>query len=76
MANNKVLPDFYKCWTETVIEPQTFQISVCTSVGKGGAESATLCQGSQATLVSTVVKKMPQPYPGYSNGVELNKMYR
>ena len=51
MANNKVLPDFYKCWTETVIEPQTFQIKVCTSVGKGGAESATLCQESQATLI-------------------------
>ena len=51
MAKNKVLPDFYKCWTETVIEPQTFQIKVCTSVGKGGAESATLCPESQATLV-------------------------
>ena len=53
MAKNKVLPDFYKYWTETVIEPQTFQIKVCTSVGKGGAESATLCQDSQATLNAT-----------------------
>ena len=61
MSKSKVLPDFYKSWTETGIEPQTFQNYVCTSVGKGGAESATLCHGSQATLGITLKNERKNP---------------
>ena len=69
MSKSKVLPDFYKSWTETGIEPQTFQICVCTSIEQGR------CKRHLVSRISSYLSFSNQTQNLRQNGQQILALY-